>query len=196
MRCADYAIVGARVLSMLTGVRYRPVAGGEVMDFGGGNLFALCSTRERRRAARHLSQLARYHCWIEARHTDADGRARTEVIDFTMRHDARVASMVGMPFTGSRGTYWWGWDDEHIVPAELRDHPAFAKQGRAGAGRNANAPCCCALTSASGRTTSGGRSRVRCTCSPTGSSATFERAAPRIAARSGAGEPEGARRAA
>lgn len=129
MRCADYAIVGARVLSMLTGVRYRPVAGGEVMDFGSGNLFALCSTRERRRAARHLSQLARYHCWIEARHTDADGRARTEVIDFTMRHDARVASMVGMPFTGSRGTYWWGWDDEHIVPAELRDHPAFAKQG-------------------------------------------------------------------
>ncbi|MCW0167387.1 hypothetical protein OIV56_32160, partial [Burkholderia pseudomallei] len=32
-------------------------------------------------------------------------------------------------FTGSRGTYWWGWDDDHTVPAELRDHSAFAKQG-------------------------------------------------------------------
>ncbi len=105
MRCADYAIVGARVLSMPTGARYRPVAGGEVLDFGDGKLFVLGSTRERRRAAKHLSQLARYHCWIEARHTDADGRARTEVIDFTMRHDAMVASMVGVPFTGSRGTY-------------------------------------------------------------------------------------------
>ncbi|KVK90083.1 hypothetical protein [Burkholderia sp. MSMB1498] len=129
MRCADYAIVGARVLTMLTGTRYRPVAGGEVMDFGDDTLFVLCSTRERRRAAKHLSQLARYHCWIEARHTDAAGLARTEVIDFTMRHDEIVASMVGMSFSRSHQAYFWGWDDEHAVPAELRDHPAFAKQG-------------------------------------------------------------------
>ncbi|KVD80616.1 hypothetical protein WS62_26560 [Burkholderia sp. ABCPW 14] len=129
MRCADYAIVGARLLSMLTGARYRPVAGGEVMDFGEHNLFVLCSTRERRRAAKHLSQLARYHCWIEASHTDADGLARTEIVDFTMRHDAMVATMVGMSFARPHQAYFWGWEDEHAVPAELRDHPAFAKQG-------------------------------------------------------------------
>ncbi len=129
MRCADYAIVGAQFLTLLTGVRYRPVAGGEVMDFGDGNLYVLCSTRERRRTAKHLSQLARYHCWIEARHTDADGRHRTEIVDFTMRHDAKVAAMLGMAFSGSDQPYLWGWEDEHPVPAELRDHPAFAKQG-------------------------------------------------------------------
>ena len=33
MRCVDYAIVGARVLSLLTEVPYLPFAGGEVVDF-------------------------------------------------------------------------------------------------------------------------------------------------------------------
>jgi hypothetical protein len=129
MRCADYAIVGAQFLTLLTGVRYRPVAGGEVMDFGDGNLYALCSTRERRRTAKHLSQLSRYHCWIEGRHTDADGCVRTEIVDFTMRHDATVAGLLGMAFSREHQRYHWGWDDEHTVPANLHDHPAFAKQG-------------------------------------------------------------------
>ena len=129
MRCADYAIVGAQVLTRLTGVSYRPVAGGEVMDFGNGELYVLCSTRERRRTAKHLSQLARYHCWIEARHTGADGHTRTEIVDFTMRHNAQVASMVGIAFARAHLPYLWGWEDEHAVPPDLRDHPAFAKQG-------------------------------------------------------------------
>jgi hypothetical protein len=130
MRCANYAIIGARLLALLTGLPYRPVAGGEVMDFGNGNLYVLCSTRERRRTAKHLSQLARYHCWIEARHTDADGRKRTEIVDFTLRHDAKVADMVGMAFVRAhQPSYIWGWEDEHAVPPELHDHPAFAKQG-------------------------------------------------------------------
>jgi hypothetical protein len=129
MRCADYSIVGARVLSLLTGARYKPTAGGEVMDFGAGNLYVLCTTRERRRSARHLSQLARYHCWIEADHADASGQPRTEIVDFTMRHDPMVASMVGVTFAGAPQTYFWGWDDEHRVPPQLHDHPAFAKQG-------------------------------------------------------------------
>ncbi|RBL66287.1 hypothetical protein C3E98_038365, partial [Pseudomonas sp. MWU13-2625] len=106
---------------------YRPFAGGEVLDFGGGNLYALCTTRERRRTARHLSQLARYHCWIEARH-DIGGRARKEIVDFTLRHDETVASNLGMPFARARHAYFWGWDDEHTVPAELRAHPVFATQ--------------------------------------------------------------------
>ncbi|WDD90833.1 hypothetical protein Bsp3421_000713 [Burkholderia sp. FERM BP-3421] len=129
MRCADYAIVGARVLSLLTGARYRPIAGGEVMDFGAGNLYVLCTTRERRRTARHLSLLARYHCWIEAEHADAGGVARTEVVDFTLRHDPIVARTLGMAFAGPTNSYFWGWDDEHRVPPQLHDHPAFAKQG-------------------------------------------------------------------
>jgi hypothetical protein len=129
MRCANYAIVGARVLSLLTDARYRPIAGGEVMDFGEGNLYALCTTRERRRNARHLSQLARYHCWIEARHVGVDGHEQTEVVDFTLRHDATVASEVGMAFSRAHRTYFWGWESEHSVPAELRSHPAFEKHG-------------------------------------------------------------------
>ncbi|MEC5409223.1 hypothetical protein VOM14_27090 [Paraburkholderia sp. MPAMCS5] len=129
MRCADYAIVGAQFLTLLTGVRYRAVAGGEVMDFGNGNLYVLCSTRERRRSAKHLSQLARYHCWIEARHADAEGRTRTEIVDFTMRHDATVAAAIGVPFSGEKQPFLWAWEDDHPVPSELHDHPAFAKQG-------------------------------------------------------------------
>lgn len=129
MRCADYAIVGAQVLTLLTGKTYRPFAGGEVMDFGDGNLYALCTTRERRRSARHLSQLARYHCWIEARHDEVGGRVRKEIVDFTLRHDETVANNLGMPFARAYQAYFWGWEDEHAVPAELHDHPVFAKQG-------------------------------------------------------------------
>ncbi len=129
MRCADYAIVGARVLTLLTHVPYRPFAGGEVMDFGGGALYVLCSTRERRRDAKHLSQLSRYHCWIEAKHTLADGAARTEIVDFTMRHDPVVAREVGMPFSRTTQGFLWVWEDEDTVPPELRDHAAFIKKG-------------------------------------------------------------------
>lgn len=129
MRCADYAIVGARVLALLTHVAYRPIAGGEVMDFGGRDLFVLCSPRERRRNAKHLSQLSRYHCWIEAEHAQADGASRTEVIDFTVRHNHLVAREAGRSFTRANQHFLWVWEDEDIVPPELLDHPAFSKQG-------------------------------------------------------------------
>ena len=116
MRCAEYAIVGARVLTLLTQVAYRPFAGGEVMDFGDGVLYALCSTRERRRNAKHLSQLSRYHCWIEAKYAGADGASRTEVVDFTVRRDHIAAREMGLPFARTHQRFLWTWEDEVIVP--------------------------------------------------------------------------------
>ncbi|WP_432263086.1 hypothetical protein [Cupriavidus sp. TMH.W2] len=129
MRCADYAIVGARVLTLLTQVTYRPVAGGEVMNFGDGMLYVLCSPRARRRNAKHLSQLSRYHCWIEGKHAYPDGSSRVEVVDFTVRHDHAAASEVGIPFKRMHECFLWTWKDEDVVPPELHSHPAFAKGG-------------------------------------------------------------------
>lgn len=42
MCCVDYVIVGVWVLMLLIGQFYWLFVGGEVMDFGGGNLYVLC----------------------------------------------------------------------------------------------------------------------------------------------------------
>ncbi|QND98897.1 hypothetical protein SY91_06359 [Burkholderia cenocepacia] len=161
MRCADYAIVGARVLTLLTGKPYRPFAGGEVMDFGGGNLYALCTTRERRRTARHLSQLARYHCWIEARHDDALGRTRKEIVDFTLRHDETVANQLGMPFARAYQAYFWGGKMSTRYRPSCTIIRYSRSRGPCGAGPSANARRCCVRTSTNGPAISGVRCRVR-----------------------------------
>ena len=94
-RCADFAIVGARLLSKITGHPYRSVSGGAVVDCGNNTCMIINPSRRNRRDARFLSSLRDYHCWIESVYRMADGHARVEVVDFTLRHDAEyVLSLI------------------------------------------------------------------------------------------------------
>lgn len=97
-RCADYAIVGAKLLTLLTNQPYRPVGGGGVVDCGQGRCIVLQPSRTSRRSARKLSQLNSYHCWIRASHFRDSDAFFEEIIDFTLRHDSLVAQQYGQPF--------------------------------------------------------------------------------------------------
>jgi hypothetical protein len=101
-RCADYAIVGARVLGKLTGHSYLAVAGKAIMDCGAGRFLLLSPTRTARRQAATLSQVVGYHCWIQSLHPVGGAGPRLEMIDFTVRHDWATAKALGVPFTAVR----------------------------------------------------------------------------------------------
>jgi len=123
-RCGDYAIVGARVLTLLTGHTYVAVSGGELIDCGSGRYVVLNPSRAARRAVRKLSELKEYHCWIQALHDDAPNRSRVEIVDFTARHDEQVANLLGVPFTRTAApSYIWEWEDAlGDVPDDARAH--------------------------------------------------------------------------
>ena len=131
-RCADYALVGARVLRLLLNRPYTALSGGEVIDCGSGLYVAMHPGRKARRSARKLSELKDYHCWIEALHPMPDGSLRREIIDFTMRHDPLVAEVCGLPFTRShRHDYLWAWQEE-IAPLPLAARAQLPPQSRSG----------------------------------------------------------------
>jgi len=131
-RCADYALVGARVLRLLLNRPYTALSGGEIIDCGSGLYVALHPGRKARRSARKLSELKDYHCWIEALHPMPDGSLRREIIDFTMRHDPLVAEVCGLPFTRShRHDYLWAWQEE-IAPLPLAARAQLPPQSRSG----------------------------------------------------------------
>lgn len=131
-RCADYALVGARVLRLLLNRPYTALSGGEVIDCGSGLYVAMHPGRKARRGARKLSELKDYHCWIEALHPMPDGSLRREIIDFTMRHDPLVAEVCGLPFTRShRHDYLWAWQEE-IAPLPLAARAQLPPQSRSG----------------------------------------------------------------
>ncbi|MFJ9449427.1 MULTISPECIES: hypothetical protein [unclassified Herbaspirillum] len=131
-RCADYAIVGARVLSKLSDHPHVAVAGGEIIDCGNGMYIVLFPTRSARRHARKLSDLKDYHCWIQSVHATPDGKERLEWIDFTIRHDPLVAKMFGILYSNPRkGDYLWDWyDSVPEVPADIR--PQLSVNGNCG----------------------------------------------------------------
>lgn len=139
-RCAEYALVGARVLAQLAGVECEAVAGGELLDCGDGRYLRLFPERRMRRIARDLSELKEFHCWIEVRRTSADGAPRIELVDFTSRHDREVALMYGVDYRrATPPDYLWCWRDEMPPP------PAEAHAGRAGGERAwmwRDARCC------------------------------------------------------
>jgi hypothetical protein len=121
-RCADYAIVGARVLVKLTGHSYLAVAGKAIMHCGAGRFVVLSPTRTTRRQAATLSQVVGYHCWIQSLHPVGGGSPRLEMIDFTVRHDWATAKALGVPFTRRTDQcYLWDWSDAlGQAPPELR----------------------------------------------------------------------------
>lgn len=131
-RCADYALVGARVLRLLLHRPYTALSGGEIIDCGDGLYVALHPGRQARRSARKLSELKDYHCWIEAQHPMPDGTVRRELIDFTARHDPLVASVYGLPFTRPHvSNYLWAWHEE-IAPLPLAARAQLPPQNRSG----------------------------------------------------------------
>ncbi|MCW3478451.1 hypothetical protein OL229_02580 [Neisseriaceae bacterium JH1-16] len=97
-KCHDYAIVGARVLSLLLNHPYQAVSGGEILDCGNGIFTIIFPSRVERRQARHLSEMSHFHCWIQADHIVA-GRHRLEIVDFTARHDGDFARALNIDFT-------------------------------------------------------------------------------------------------
>jgi len=126
-KCHDYAIVGARVLTLLLKHPYRPVSGGEILDCGDGIFTVVCPSRMARRQARHLSEIAHFHCWIQADHV-VDGRLRLEIVDFTARHDEEFARALNIDFTRAiTENYLWDWSEtiNERVPTPLRTHPAM-----------------------------------------------------------------------
>lgn len=129
-RCADYAIVGARVLTLLTNHRYEAVAGGKVLDCGDRVAAILSEPRRTRRAAKSLAELSRYHCWIISNHASKDLPARTEIVDFTLRHDHLYAKTMGVSFSRqSRPDFLWDWLDAiDPLPAALGEHPAIKRR--------------------------------------------------------------------
>ena len=120
-RCGDYALVGARVLSVLLDRPYVAVAGGEIIDCGGGRYIVLFPSRKARRHARKLSDLKDYHCWIQAEHGLPQGGTRLEQVDFTVRHNRQVAGVFRVPYLAADQDYLWEWQDVIVpVPAEVR----------------------------------------------------------------------------
>ena len=85
-RCAIYAIVGAQSLTQMTGIAYRPVAGGQRIPLADGSTYFLMPSLSDIQSANNLEQLRNYHCWIQT-----DRIEGLEVVDFTLRHsDAAV----------------------------------------------------------------------------------------------------------
>lgn len=126
-KCHDYAIVGARVLTLLLDHPYTAVAGGELIDCGDGKFAVLYPSRASRRQAQHLSEMSQFHCWIQATHK-VTGEPRLEIVDFTARHDGEFAKALNIEFTRKiTENYLWGWRDEieQRIPASLRDHPSM-----------------------------------------------------------------------
>lgn len=130
-RCGDYALVGARVLSVLLGHPYVAVAGGEIIDCGGGRYIVLFPSRKARRHARKLSDLTDYHCWIQAEHGLPAGGVRREWIDFTVRHNRQVAGVFDVPYLAADQNYSWEWQDS-IAPVPAAVRPQLSANGNGG----------------------------------------------------------------
>lgn len=111
-RCADYAIVGSRVLREITGQDFQIVAGGEVIDCGHGKYLILFPDRKSRRNAKSLAELKEYHCWIKLDHKFDGGVFRKEIIDFTVRHDSDVAHIMNIDFhRDASSDFIWTFED-------------------------------------------------------------------------------------
>jgi hypothetical protein len=111
-RCADYALLGSRVLGKLTKHPYTPVAGKALIDCGAGRFLLFSAPRKARRQTSTLSEVLGYHCWIESLYPVAGGDSRLEIIDFTIRHDAAAALASKVPFSRRDDKpFLWDWSD-------------------------------------------------------------------------------------
>jgi hypothetical protein len=127
-RCAEYAIVGARVLRLLLNLPYVAVGGSQIMACSDTEHILISPTRSERRHARNLSEMQFYHCWIQCEHAALGQASHIETIDFTVRYDTVTAELIGTPFKlPYPGDYHWGWGEEYDlpIPHSLRNNPAL-----------------------------------------------------------------------
>ncbi|WP_423025675.1 hypothetical protein [Undibacterium sp. SXout20W] len=120
-----YAIVGAQVLTMLTGTQCTAVCGGQIMDCGSDQYVVISPNRKELRSARKLSEISNYHCWIQVSPVDK-GDTSPVIIDFTLRHDSYCAKLLKKPFNRCDllPFLWEGMSYfDKPIPQELRHHP-------------------------------------------------------------------------
>ncbi|WP_124644508.1 MULTISPECIES: hypothetical protein [Aquitalea] len=124
-RCADYAILGSRILKRLTGGGYHTVAGSEMLNCHEGKRLSISADRKSRRTATHLSPLSMFHCWIEAQHLVGTPNIREEIIDFIIRHAHATANQLGISYTLAPPSqpFQWIWRDELRLPDHRCGHP-------------------------------------------------------------------------
>jgi len=130
-KCAEFAIVGARVLRILTNAPYKAVGGGQVMDCGGGEYVLITPTRNERRNARNLADMKLYHCWVQLASDEYLPTGSVEFVDFTMLYDRITAGLLNKPYTLTNSTaYFWGDAKEMDIPipASLSTHPSLKER--------------------------------------------------------------------
>ncbi|MBC3861047.1 hypothetical protein H8K32_02960 [Undibacterium jejuense] len=129
-KCAEFAIVGARVLKILTNAPYKAVGGGQIMDCGDEQYVLITPTRNERRNARNLAEMKFYHCWVQL---DAQSMSTggIEFVDFTLLYDRLTAHLLNKPYTLSNSAaYFWG-DAKALdlpIPASLNNHPSLKER--------------------------------------------------------------------
>lgn len=129
-KCAMYAIVGAQVLTLLTGRQCEAVCGGQIMDCGGGRSMIIAPGRQEIRQARHLSDLRMYHCWIQVYLPD-EVIFDPVVVDFSTRYDPQSAALFKIDFAAElqRDFIWCRLSDfDKPIPASLE--PVYQRTGK------------------------------------------------------------------
>ena len=128
LKCAEFAILGARVLRLMSGLAYLPVAGSQIVDFGNQQFTLISPTRTERRSAKNLSDIRQYHCWIQCKHpTPESNTERLELIDFTDRYADKIAALLDhSPISFPKRNYFWDWADavDFPIPENLLSHPS------------------------------------------------------------------------
>ncbi len=102
-RCAHYAIVGAKCLCRLTGDGFIPVSGSQRIPLVTGGSHTITPPQIDLDAAKQLSDLRNYHCWIELPHAES-----IERVDFTLRHNKAACQVLGISLAQPCAeTYAW-----------------------------------------------------------------------------------------
>jgi hypothetical protein len=118
--CYLYAIVGSNLLSILLHKHYIPVGGIAILDAGGGMLLELLDV-----AGFQNDKGGEFHCWIESDQDD-----RTELIDFTFRHNASYAKTHGLQWKRKKESFLWGYKDDLVLPVARDELPERFPEGK------------------------------------------------------------------
>jgi len=130
-KCAEFAIIGARVLKSLTNAPYKAVGGGQIMDCGDNEYVLITPTRNERRNAKNLSDMRFYHCWVQLADDACMPLGSIELVDFTLLYDRLTAQILNKPYTITQSTgYFWG-DAKELdlpIPEILTKHPSLKER--------------------------------------------------------------------
>ncbi|MBC3937129.1 hypothetical protein H8K47_17365 [Undibacterium sp. CY7W] len=126
LKCAEYAILGARLLTTLSKRPYFAVAGSQIVGFGNDQFELISPSRRERRNAKKLADIQSYHCWIECQQHE-DGSTHLEYIDFTSRYDRQIAQLLKVPDANiAEENYLWDRADtlDYPIPQRFLQHPS------------------------------------------------------------------------